>query len=172
MKRPPEQKTERKTERQMERKTTGSVQRIDRSEYEPFAALQHLFLVGDLQRETPHPFVRDPRLELILCCYKPGDDGLPHWHREVTEYEIVIKGESEILEVATGQTHRFGAGDLIVIPPGACVKRQVHTPLRTVAIKVPSSAEKVHCAGCQRECSARLAPYLLQEIQEESCVSR
>jgi mannose-6-phosphate isomerase-like protein (cupin superfamily) len=152
----------------MERPVNGSIQRIDRSEYEPFAERQHLFLIGNLQRENPHPFVRDPRLELILCYYNSGDDGLPHWHREVTEYEIVIEGESGILEVATGRARWFGSGDLVVIPPGVCVKRLVRKTVRTLAIKIPSKAEKVHCAGCPRECSARLAPY----FQEEPCASR
>ena len=152
----------------MERPVNGSVQRINRSEYEPFIERQHLFLVGNLQRENPHPFVRDQRLELILCYYQPGDDGLPHWHREVTEYEIVLEGVSEALDVATGRTHWFGVGDLIVIPPGVCVQRLIRKPTRTLAIKIPSHAEKVHCAGCSRECPARLAPY----SQEESCASR
>jgi len=152
----------------MERHVNGSMQRIDRAEYEPFAAQQHLFLVGNLQRENPHPFVRDPRLELILCYYDAGDDGVPHWHREVTEYELILEGESGTLDAATGQTHWFAAGDLIVIPPGVCVQRLIRKPTRTVTVKIPSSAEKVHCAGCPRECSARVAPYL----QEEPCASR
>jgi hypothetical protein len=52
-----------------------------------------------------------------------------------------------------------------------CVQRLVRQAARTVAIKVPSSAEssaeKVHCAQCPRECGSRVAPYL-----EELCVSR
>ena len=143
------------------------IRRIGREEYEPFADLRHLFVVGDLKRPNPHPFVRDPRLELILCFYQPGDDGLPHWHREVTEYEVVIEGEVGHLDTATGETHWFGPGDVRVLPPGVCVQRLVRKRTRTVAIKVPSSAEKVHCAQCPRECARRVEPYL-----EESCVSR
>lgn len=143
------------------------IQHIGREEYERFADLRHLFLVGDLQRPNPHPFVRDSRLELILCYYQPGDDGLPHWHRDVTEYEVVIEGEVGHVDVATGQTHWFGPGDFRALPPGTCVQRLVRKAARTVAIKTPSSAEKVHCAQCPRECGARLEPYV-----EEICVSR
>jgi quercetin dioxygenase-like cupin family protein len=150
-----------------ERRTNGSVLQIGRAEYEPFAGLKHLFLVGDLQRENPHPFVRDPRLELILCFYNPGDDGLPHWHREVTEYEVVLEGEVGYFDIGAGETHCFGPGDLSVLPPGTCVKRIVRTSARTVAIKVPSSAEKVHCAECARDCASRLSP-----CREELCGSR
>ena len=139
--------------------------RIARAEYEPFTDLRHLFLVGDLQRPNPHAFVRDRRLEVILCFYQPGDDGLPHWHADVTEYEIVLEGEVGHVDSATGETHWFSPGDLRVLPPGVCVKRVVRRPARTVAIKVPSSAEKVHCAECPRACAARLEACL-----EESCV--
>jgi len=151
----------------MERFTNGAVLRIARGEYEPFADLRHLFLVGDLKRTNPHPFVRDSRLEMILCYYQPGDDGLHHWHREVTEYEVVLEGEVGHLDVVTGETHWFGPGDVRVLPPGVCVQRRIRSAARTVAIKVPSSDDKVHCAQCSRECASRIAPF-----QEESCVSR
>jgi hypothetical protein len=141
--------------------------RIDRAEYEPFADLRHLFLVGNLQRPNPHPFVCDERLELIVCYYQPGDDGVRHWHQEVTEYEIVLEGEVGHFEVATGETHWFAPGDVRILPPGVCVERRIRTAARTVAIKVPSSAEKIHCSECPRECAHRLAPCL-----EEPCASR
>jgi len=144
-----------------------SLREIRRAEYEPFTALKHLFLVGDLKRENPHPFVRDARLELLLCFYQPGDDGLPHWHRDVTEYEIVIEGEVGHEDVGTGETKWFGPGDLRVLPPGICTRRIIRVPARTVAIKVPSTSEKVFCLGCSRQCAARVAPCL-----EEECVSQ
>ena len=142
------------------------IRRIAREEYERFTDLRHLFLVGDLKRPNPHPFVRDERLELILCFYQAGDDGLPHWHKEITEYEVVLEGEVGDLDVATGEIHWFGPGDFRAVPPGTCVKRLVRQAARTVAIKAPSSAEKVHCAQCTRECGSRVEPYL-----EEECVS-
>ena len=150
-----------------ERHLTGTLHKIGREEYEAFAALKHLFLVGNLQQETPHPFVRDERLEVIVCIYKPDDFGLPHWHREVTEYEIVMEGEVGHLDVATGETTWFRAGDLRVLPPGVCTRRIIRVPTRTFAIKVPSSAEKVCCTACSRDCDMRLAPCL-----EDQCVSQ
>lgn len=139
--------------------------RLARAEYEPFKSLRHLFLVGDLQRRNPHPFVRDSRLELILCFYNPGDDGRPHWHPEVTEYEFVLEGEIGYLNTATGETEWFTAGDLRCLPAGICVKRMVRRATRTLAIKVPSNAEKIHCAECSRACARRVTPCL----QEAAC---
>ena len=140
----------------MERPLTGGVTRIAHAEYaDALPELKHVFLVGDLHRPTPHPFIRDGRVELILVAYQPGDDGRFHWHPAATEYEIVVEGEIGYLEVATGVTHWFVAGDLVAIAAGACVRRLVRRPARGVTLKVPSSAEKVHCRSCARECACR-----------------
>ncbi len=143
-----------------ERRTGRNVEIIRREEYSASEDRKHLFLVGDLKLPNPHPFVRDPRLEWILCVYEPGDDGIPHWHRQVTEYEIVTEGEIGYFEAATGETNWFRAGDFSVIPAGVCVRRIVRQRARTVAVKVPSNPERVVCSGCPRECAFRLSPYL------------
>ena len=82
----------------------------------------------------------------MLCFYRPGDDGLRHWHREVTEYEVVLEGEVGYFDVATGETYWFGPGDVRILPPACASSGASVQAARTVAIKVPSSAEKVHCA--------------------------
>lgn len=133
---------------------------IRRDEYSPFEDQKHLFLVGDLRRPNPHPFVRDSRIEWILCFYQPGDDGIPHWHTEVTEYETVLEGQIGYFEAATGETNWFQRGDFSIIPAGVCVKRIVPEHARTVAVKVPSSDERVVCSGCPRECRFRIHPYI------------
>ncbi len=133
---------------------------IRREEYSPFEDQKHLFLVGDLQRPNPHPFIRDTRMEWILCFYEPGDNGIPHWHRDITEYETVIEGQIGYFEAATGETNWLQAGDFTVVPAGVCVTRIVRERTRTIAVKVPSSAERVVCSGCPRECQWRISPYL------------
>ena len=143
-----------------ERQPGNRVAVIRREEYLPFTGQKHLFLAGDLRQPNPHPFIRDTRLEWILCFYEPGDDGIPHWHTGITEYETVIDGEIGYFEAATGDTTWFRAGDFSAIPAGVCVKRIVRAPSRTIAVKVPSGAERVVCSGCPRECPWRLNPYL------------
>ncbi len=143
----------------MERPLGDRVVRIDRVEYA--AALpvdKHVFLVGDLRCPTSHPFVRDARVEVIVVEYAAGDDGVAHWHPDVTEYEVVLDGELGYFETATGATHWFGPGDLVAIPARVCVRRVVRRAARGLAVKVPSSAAKVHCDACARACAWRAAP--------------
>jgi len=136
------------------------VEIIRREEYSPFEDRKHLFLVGDLQLPNPHRFIRDERLEWIFCVYEPGDDGIPHWHANVTEYETVLEGEIGYFEAATGETNWFRAGDFSAIPAGVCVKRIVRERARTVAVKIPSDNRRVVCSCCPRKCAWRISPYL------------
>jgi quercetin dioxygenase-like cupin family protein len=143
----------------VERTLADRVVRIDGSEYVgALPALKHVFLVGDLQKPTPHPFIRDDRVEMIVVGYEAGDDGEPHWHADVTEYELVVEGEIGYFEIATGETHWFAPGDMVAIPARACVRRRVRRPARGVTVKVPSHAEKIHCDRCARVCAERVAP--------------
>ncbi len=139
----------------MERTVTTQVGRIGAEEYGAFESLQHLFLVGNLQKSNAHPFFRDARVELIVCFYAAGDDGTFHWHRNITEYEIVLEGTVGYLEAATGITRWFSQGDCSMVPAGVCVKRVIPVRSRTLAIKVPSSAQKIGCQDCTRDCPSR-----------------
>ena len=143
-----------------ELKPNGRLAVIRRDEYAPFAGEKHLFLAGNLKRPNPHPFLRDARLEWIMCFYEQGDHGIPHWHAEVTEYEVILEGEIGYFEVATGETQWLRTGDFSAVPAGVCVRRMVRERARTVAVKVPSNAERVVCAECPRQCASRLTPYL------------
>jgi len=144
----------------MERTPGPRVTRIAGAEYAAaLPAEKHVFLVGDLQRATSYPFLRDERLEVVLVAYEAGDDGRHHWHPEVTEYGLVLEGEIGYFEVATGAVHWFGAGDFFAIPAGACVKRVIRRPARGLTLKVPSAAIKIHCERCARDCSVRTAPF-------------
>ncbi len=120
----------------------------------------HIFLAGNLRRPIGTPFLRDSRIEWIICRYDAGDDGLPHWHTVVTEYEMVTSGRIGYLEISSGETRWFDPGDFLRIPAGACVKRIVPAPSSSVTVKTPSDDDKIHCDNCKRECSFRLAACL------------
>jgi uncharacterized cupin superfamily protein len=144
----------------IEREIVNRIGRIDQSEYAVILpAIKHVYLIGNLQRATAYPFVRDTRVEFTLCSYNTGSNGEYHWHRYVTEYGIVIEGEIGYFEVATGETHWFYSGDLCVIPEGVCVKRLVRQAAYAVVVKVPSRDDRIHCSVCPRECIYRVESY-------------
>jgi hypothetical protein len=129
-------------------------------EYAPaFDELNHVFLAGDLQKPCPNPFFRDTRVEVIACQYAAGDDGLFHWHTEITEYEYVLEGSVTYVEAATGEARRFHVGDLSMVPAGVCVQRLVDERCRTLAVKAPSRNDKIHCRECERACERRVEEF-------------
>lgn len=139
---------------------TGGIATIRRGDWQPHArTLKHVFLVGNLQRPVPHPFLRRSDVEVIFCEYEAGDNGLPHWHAEVDEIELVVAGKVGYRDIASGESHWFETGDLLSVPRGVCVERIVSEPSRTVAIKLPSLAEKIHCRSCDRICAHRRDPF-------------
>ena len=141
----------------MERSSSNGIAAIEAAEYQPsFDQMQHVFLVGDLQLPCPNPFFRDTRLEIIACRYQAGDHGLFHWHSAITEYEFVLEGSVIHVEALTGNTRRFHQGDLATVPAGTCVQRLIDGPCRTLAVKVPSNNEKIHCRDCDRVCPSRV----------------
>lgn len=144
----------------MELDPKNGVYSIAKSAYwDHLPELKHVFLTGNLRLPTPYPFVRDDRLEILVCKYETGDVGLHHWHDAVTEYEWVVEGELGYFDVAKNETYWFNQGDLVIIPPRVCVRRLLRRHAITIAIKVPSLSEKVHCPECDRECSHRTHPY-------------
>jgi mannose-6-phosphate isomerase-like protein (cupin superfamily) len=144
----------------MERPVSSGVASIEAAEYQPyFDRMQHLFLVGDLQLPCPHPFFRDARVEVIACQYAAGGHGRFHWHPAITEYEMVLEGQVSYVDAATGQARIYRAGDFATVPAGVCVKRLIDEPCRTLAIKVPSGNEKIHCRECARECEQRVESF-------------
>jgi len=118
---------------------------------------KHVFLVGDLKQPTNYPFIAETRLELAMCAYEAGDDGRPHWHAGVTEYEFVITGRIGYRDIAADAVIWAGAGDFLLVPAGVCAQRLVPERSATVAVKVPSSPEKTHCDACPRDCRYRVA---------------
>lgn len=116
----------------------------------------HAHLVGDLRRPAPHPFFRDTRVEVIATQYETGDDGQFHWHRMVTEYEMLLEGQVGYLDAADGSVTWMAPGDLHLVAQGRCVRRLVPVPSRTLAVKAPSVGDdKVHCPACDRDCPRR-----------------
>ena len=134
--------------------------KIDYEDYKNnYKENKHVFLVGNLTKPTKYPFIRDSRVEFIVCSYKTGDHGDFHWHEDLDEYEIVIEGTIGYHYACSDVKEWFRKGDFSFIPAGVCVKRLVNEPARTIAVKVPSNSSKTFCNQCNRICHNRLFPY-------------
>jgi hypothetical protein len=98
-------------------------------------------------KPTP-PFIRDDRVEMIVVGYQAGDDGEPHWHADVTEYELVVGARSALRD-----RHRRDTGSRPATwgDPRARLRAPRVRGRRGVTV-VPSHAEDPRslCAGVRR----------------------
>ena len=122
------------------------ISKIDYMSYvNEFKNNSHVFLVGDLKKSINHDYIKDTRIEFILCRYEKGDHGEPHWHPETDEYEIITSGKIGYQDCMSGNITWYQKGDFSYIPAKKCVKRLVYTKSETIAVKVPSDDKKYIC---------------------------
>ena len=112
---------------------------IDRA----LAGATRQYLAGNLQRPQPLAFVPDERLELGLTVYTTPTPEQPHRHSEATEFQYVLAGLTEYLDLDDGAVHRFRTGDFYVIHPGTSYAQRSKAGTRILFVKVPSIDDKV-----------------------------
>lgn len=101
------------------------------------------YLVGNLGRPQALPHVHDQRLEIGLTEYRSASSELPHHHTEATEYQYVLSGWTQYLDVDTGETHEFRGGDFYAIFPGTTYAQKSKGGTAILFVKVPSVDDKV-----------------------------
>lgn len=100
------------------------------------------YMVGNLSKPQQVEFIRDERLEIGISSY-PGHQSEPtHVHKVATEYQYMISGWTEYMDVETGEIHEFRKGDFYAISPGTAYSQRVKAGTNILFIKVPSVNDK------------------------------
>ena len=101
-----------------------------------------VYLMGNLSRPQEFPFVRDERLEIGISDYAVSQSEPAHVHDVATEFQYMISGWTEYMDVDTGEVHEFKAGDVYFIHPGTKYLQRVRSGTRILFVKVPSINDK------------------------------
>lgn len=101
------------------------------------------YLVGDLKRPQELAFAQDTRLEIGLTSYSEPTSEAPHKHTEATEFQLVLAGLTEYLDLDSGEEHRFTTGDFYSIEPPTRYAQRSRAGTRILFIKVPSVDDKM-----------------------------
>jgi len=86
------------------------------------------WFIGDFEPSV----LRTKDFEVCFKQHKKGEDWPRHYHKEATEYTILIRGQLAI----NGQLIRAGHG--FVIEPGEAVKAVFLTDCELIVVKTPS----------------------------------
>lgn len=100
------------------------------------------YFVGNLKKETPISFFKDDRLEIGISCYQNHTFENTHIHKIATEYQYVINGWTEYMDVETGEVYEFRKGDFYAIFPGTPYSQRIKAGTSIIFIKVPSINDK------------------------------
>ena len=113
--------------------------------YQILDALQGVtrqYLVGDLSRPQQLDFLRDERLEIGISCYPDHCIEPAHVHSTATEYQYVISGWTEYLDIDSNLVHTFRRGDFYAILPGTSYAQKIKAGTTILFIKTPSTNDK------------------------------
>lgn len=121
----------------------GTFKKIDGRELDAVLdAVTRQYLVGHLSRPQAVRHIDDERLEIGISHYADADSEEAHRHTEATEFQYMLTGWTQYLDVDTGEVHDFRAGDFYAIdaPTGYAQRSKAGT--RILFIKVPSINDK------------------------------
>lgn len=121
----------------------GNIIKIDNAEI--LNALKNTtrqYFVGDLSRPQTISFIKDDRLEIGISSYPEYFSEQPHIHGVATEYQYMINGWTEYMNLETGTIHVFKKGDFYAIEPKTSYSQKVKAGTDILFIKVPSINDK------------------------------
>lgn len=100
------------------------------------------YFVGNLSRPQEITFIKDERLEIGISSYQAYQSEPTHKHEVATEYQYMISGWTEYMDVESGEVYEFKQGDFYAIEPGTAYSQRVKAGTNILFIKVPSVNDK------------------------------
>lgn len=100
------------------------------------------YFVGNLSKPQTISFIKDDRLEIGISSYPEYFSEHPHIHSVATEYQYMISGWTEYMNLETGTIHVFKKDDFYAIEPKTPYSQKVKAGTNILFIKVPSVNDK------------------------------
>lgn len=109
---------------------------------ESLNGLTRQYFVGNLSRPQKLSFIKDDRLEIGISSYPDFQSEPAHVHSVATEYQYMVSGWTEYMDIETGAIYEFRAGDFYAILPGTSYSQRVKAGTNIIFIKTPSVNDK------------------------------
>lgn len=104
------------------------------------------YLVGHLGRPQKLEHLDTEDLEIGITSYRDFRSEEPHVHATAVEYQYVLSGWTQYLDVESGEEFNFKTGDFYAIYPGTSYAQKSKPGTRILFIKVPSINDKERIA--------------------------
>lgn len=96
----------------------GNINKIDNAEIlDALKDTTRQYFVGNLSKPQTITFFKDDRLEIGISSYPEYLSEKPHVHNTATEYQYMISGWTEYMNLETEKIHVFRKGDFYALSP-------------------------------------------------------
>jgi len=96
------------------------------------------YLAGNLKKPQILPFFQTESLEIGITSYDSFSSEPSHMHTTADEYQYMISGRTQYMDVDTGEIHEFIKGDFYKINAGTSYAQRSKPGTEILFIKVPS----------------------------------
>lgn len=100
------------------------------------------YLAGSLNKPQSLQHLEDGELEVGLSVYPTDTVDAAHQHARAREYQYVLAGRLDILELGTGTVHTLRTGDFYVIERQTAYAQRVSAGTRVLFWKHPGGNDK------------------------------
>jgi len=121
----------------------GRINKIENSDIqEALEITTRQYFVGNLSKPQEIPFFRSKKLEIGITSYDNFISEPTHMHTEATEYQYMISGRTQYLDVNTGEIYEFVGGDFYEIEANTAYAQKSKPGTKILFIKVPAINDK------------------------------
>lgn len=103
------------------------------------------YITGKLSLPQVLSYIEDENVEIGISRYKEYQVEKPHYHTEVSEYHIILEGETKYVNVTENEEYIFKKGDFYIIRPNTIYIQKSLAGTQLMFIKVPGKNDKVSC---------------------------
>ena len=122
----------------------GQIIRIANSDLEDtLSKAGRQYLVGNLKFPQLLQHIPSDKIEIGISDYKDNEIENAHFHPEQTEYQLVLWGKTEYLDLDLKETICFSEGDFYCIIPFTKYAQRIYGKTRILFIKLPAINDKV-----------------------------
>lgn len=100
------------------------------------------YFVGNLKKPQVLHFFKSEALEIGITSYNSFSSEPTHRHSVATEYQYMISGRTQYMDVDTGNVYEFVTGDFYEIEPNTAYAQKSKPGTEILFIKVPSVNDK------------------------------
>lgn len=100
------------------------------------------YLVGNLKGIQALQHIHDDNIEVGISLYKEFKADIPHIHSEVTEYQFILDGYSEIKNLITNEVIQLNEGDFYIVYKGTPYAQKSSENTKIIFFKYPGINDK------------------------------